>query len=234
MKEGLRIAREEIRKVNRELAEEQFKWNKLKVTVKLDSLRHIKHKNYKRDKFDVFVGDNNYRIEIDNIGIPEIPFPDADSISAHIERVMKSVNVYTTSSPKNPTRLSKRYNFQYGFRDSLNKVDVSPKIMVSPLPELDSIMNFNFNYYNKNQEIDSLVSLYMPKFKFRQDSLTNYFRMYDDSARYLYETEIQNQLEDIEVEMKKFREEMQKLREDLNKDSSNKRNSKTIKKPVEI
>lgn len=228
MKEELRKAKEEIRR-STEFTLQKSQIERTRVMVKLDSLRHIRHKDYKKDMFDVVVGDNNYRVEIKEIEIPDIPVPDFDSISAYIDRVMQNVQIFTTSSPKNPTRLSKRYNFQYGYRDTLKGV------VVSPLPKIDSMLNFNYNYYEMNQDkIDSLVSLYMPKFKFRQDSLTNYFKMYDDSARYLYEFDLQEQLREVEEEMRKFREEMQDLRKELNKDSNLQTKPKSIKKPAEI
>jgi len=228
MKEELRKAKEEIRRAG-EFAFQNNQIERTRVIVKLDSLRHIRDKNYKRDLYDVLVSDNNYRVEIKEIEIPEIPVPDFDSISAYVDRVMQNVQIFTTASPKNPTRLSKRYNFQYGYKDTLKGV------VVSPLPKIDSMLNFNYNYYEMNDdEIDSLVSHYMPKFRFKQDSLTNYFKMYNDSTRYLYEYDLQEQLREVEKEMRKFREEMQNLRKELKKDTDSLSKPKSIKKPVEI
>lgn len=228
MKEELRKAKEEIRR-SAEFAFQNNLGERTRVMIRLDSLRHIRNKDYKKDMFEVVVGDNNYRVGIKEIEIPEIPVPDFDSISAYIDRVMQSVQVFTTNSPKNPTKLSKRYNFQYGYRDTLKGV------VVSPLPKIDSMMNFNYNYYEMNQDkMDSLVSLYMPKFRFRQDSLTNYFKMYDDSTRYLLEFDLQEQLKEVEEEMREFREEMQNMRKELNKDTNLHNKPKSIKKPTEI
>lgn len=229
MKEELINVKKELYRTGRDLAENRHQFDRIKVNIRIDSLRHIREKQYLKQKFNVTVGDNICRIDMQGIDIPQLSFPDFDSISAQIDKAMRHVQVFTVSSPKNPTRLSKRYNFQYGYKDSLKG------IVVPQLPEFDSIMNFNYYQYDRNnKKIDSLVSLFMPNFKFKQDSLTSYFKMFDDSLRYLYETDLQNQLKDIEVEMKRFREEMQKLRKEINENNVKKDSTRRIKKPVEV
>jgi hypothetical protein len=99
---------------------------------------------------------------------------------------------------------------------------------------MDSLMNRSFNYYNfNNKQLDSVISRYIPEFKFRQDSLTSYFRHYQDSGKYMYETDLQNQLKEFEIEMRKFREEMKHLRKQMEKENQEEK-SKTIVKPIEI
>jgi hypothetical protein len=228
MKEELRKVREEMkrasREIGRELAEKQRELRDIHISIKLDSLRHNKFKR-QQNKFDVYVGDNNFRIEMKEFQVPEIP--DMDSISALVDKVMRSVQVYTTNSPKSPSRLSKRYNFQYKSNDSLPGVGVNSGI--------DSMVNMNFNYFqNQNKLVDSILTRFMPDFRMKSDSLTTYFKMYDDSSRYQFETELQNQLQEMELELKRFREEMRELRKDLQKDTSKSREVRVIRKPVEI
>jgi hypothetical protein len=225
MKEELRKAREELKHSSREIAIQNKELRKNIYSVKIDSLKFNKNKKYRNEKFDVFVGDNNFRIEIPDFEVPEIP--DMDSISAHVDKVLRAVHVYTTSSPNNPTKLSKRYNFQYSYNDSLRRLAV-PQGKV-----IDSLMNFNYNYlHDNNKRIDSLVSLYIPHIRMKQDSLTTYFKMYSDSGS--SENNIQDQLKDIEIEMRRFREEMENLRKELNRDTNKVQIKKSLRKPVEI
>jgi hypothetical protein len=226
-------AREEIRRANREmnktLSEQQKEMRRVFVAVNLDSLKLKRERRYKKEDFNVSFRDNNFRIVIPDIQIPEISVPNMDSISSEIDQILKSVHVYTSTSPKNPSKLSTRYNFQYGFKDSLKQ------LVVPQITDIDSLMNRSFNYYfENNKNMDSVLSRFMPEFKIRQDSLTNYFKLYRDTSIYLYESELQNQLKEIEVEMRRFREEMQHLRRELNRDSSRNHDSRTIVKPIEI
>jgi len=240
MQREIRIAKEEIKRANeiykkanvelrKDLKRQERDLKKLNFVFNMDTLRINKDKLKRKDRFDVYIGDNKFRIEMQDFVIPEIEIPDMDSLSAHIDKLMKDVQVYTITSPRSPSKLSKRYNFQYGFKDSLRKANVPH------MEKLDSAMRFNYNYYyDKNKRIDSLVSLYMPGFNFKQDSLTSYFKMYDDSTRFLYEKELQDQLKHMEIEIKRFREEMKDLRKDLNKEELKGEKPKTIRKPVEI
>lgn len=229
MKEELIKVKKELYETGRDLAGDREEFHRIKVNFRIDSLRHIREKNYRKEKFGITVGDNNYRVQIQGTEVPQLSLPDMDSITAQIENAMRHVQVFTVSSPKNPTRFSKRYNFQYGYKDSLKEM------VVPSIPELDSMMNFNYFQYNKNNEkIDSLVSLYMPQFKFKHDSLTSYFKMFDDSSRYLYEIDMQKQLKEIETEMRRFREEMEKLRKDINENNGKKDSTRRIKKPIEV
>jgi hypothetical protein len=215
--------------MNRAISEQQKELQKTFAAIRLDSLSS-RDKKYKKEKFTVSAGSNNFRVVMPEFRIPEISVPNMDSISAGMDKALKSVHFYTTNSPKNPTKLSKRYNFQYGYKDSLTQM------FLPEIPGMDSLMKGNFNYYyNNNKYIDSVLSLYIPEFKFRQDSLTNYFKLYRDSARYLYESDLQEQLKEMESEMRRFREEMQNLRRELKGgESRGGENPAIIKKPVEI
>jgi hypothetical protein len=227
-KEIERASREIHREVNRDLAEDRKLAKRVSIAVRLDSLKQSKDR-HKNSRFQVYVGNNNYRVEMPDFHIPEVSIPDMDSITANVDKLLKSVHVYTAASPKNPSKLSKRYNFQYGHKDSLQQ------LYMPDIPDIDSLIKRNYNfYYDNNRQVDSLLTRFLPEFKFRQDSLTNYFKLYKDSTQYYYDTELQNQLKEIEVEMRRFREEMQNLRKELNKDSGNGEKTRVMVKPIEI
>jgi hypothetical protein len=231
LKIELEKAKKEISRANREISRvfaDQRVLSRDIYSIKFDSLKHGRHNKYNRNNFEVYTDNNNYRVVLPDVNIPEIHIPDMDSISANIRKAMKTVQVFTSTLPKDPGKISKRYNFQYEFEDTLNQ------LIIPPIPDMDSLMRQGFYYYNyNNNQIDSALSLYMPHFKFRQDSLTSYFRLYQDSGKYLYESELQNQLKDMEIEMRKFREEMQNFRKELKKENKEEK-SKPVLKPIEI
>jgi hypothetical protein len=232
LKVELARAREEIVKANRELsrsfADKQKEMHRTFIALKFDSLYH-KEKGYKKERFNVRADRNNYRVVMPEIHIPQISVPDMDSITASVDNILKRVHVYTTTSPKSPSKLSRRYNFQYGYGDSLRQMSMPD------IPNMDSLMRGNFNfYYDNNKHIDSVLSLFMPEFKLRQDSLTSYFKLYQDSARYMYESDLQEQLKEMESEMRKFREEMHNFRRELKSDTNEVKSPKVIQKPIEI
>jgi polyhydroxyalkanoate synthesis regulator protein len=171
--------------------------------------------------FKVFIDTNLFRVEIENLNIPEIVLPDFDSLSIIIENSVRNYDDafrnYTFYFP--PDR-------DFNLRNRIERIDSSFLYNFKyTIPDVDSILRENkFRIDSvlkgKTFSFDSMKVFDFDSRFFHPDSSRAFYKYFlDDSGKpYFNNEQLRDQMEMLRKEMEKFREEMRDLKKDLRKD----------------
>jgi len=202
-KEEMAKAKEEMRK-GMEEANKSFR--EMKINLKLDSsFNRLKNDPSWNKNFKVFIDSNICRVHMSDISIPDIQFPDFDSISAQVEEALRNIPQIIIDMPGGKGQ--KSYSFKYEFSDS-----AGTPVRVQ-IPNVDSILK-SIGVYGG----DSLM--YNDKtYHFLPDSMASMFKMFDDSLMHFNKDEFKNEMKQLQKEMERMREEMKRLRIEIHQDT---------------
>ncbi len=202
-KEEMAKAKEEMKKGMKE-AENSMK--NLKINLKLDSsLVRLKSDPAWGKNFKVYIDSNICRVHISKLDIPDIHFPDFDSISAQVEEAMRNIPPIIIDMPGGNG--VKGYSFKYEFGDS------SGSPVRVRIPNVDSILKSVGIFQGDSLMFNGKGNGFFP------DSLASMFKMSGDSLMYFNKGEFKKEMKQLQKEMEKVREEMKKLRIEIHQDT---------------
>jgi len=205
-----------LAKLEKELDEQNNNLRGIQFQFKYDSsLQKLEEKL--RNNFKITFDSNLFRIDISGFDIPNISFPDFDSLFIANDSVANNFKFYSQFIPRIEYQddkiqfhfdgdSSKTYEFEYYKFDLDSLMEIQSEL-------LDSMKNNNWNnFYNFN---DSLVFQGIPK-------LDSYFKYYDGDV------DIKMEMEQLRMELKKFKEEMKRWREEFKREFQSKDKDKNI------
>ncbi len=215
--------------LNKGLAEAQKELQNVEIQIKLDgNFTKLKKNKIKNNDFNIWIDSNTCKINLSKIDIPKINFPDFDSLGKHLAEAAKHFESFSFNFPKDG-QVKGGYKFKIDFGDSSKSLDFNfnapnadslAKIEKFFSDSLAKKFNKNFNKKFKN-------------FNFNGDSLSSFFKLFDDDSVMIIDKEMfQQQMEGIQEQMQLFREEMQKMQKNLPKISPQPPEKK--KKSIEI
>ncbi len=208
-KKEMQLAKDQMKKSVEEMKKHQKDMKELNlVKLELDnSIKKFKNSPRVDKNINIFVDSNICRVHIDKIEIPDIEFPDMDSLEAIINEATNQVKAFSFKFdiPKTEKNLHK-FDFKIQVDDSIESFHLD-----IPVPNVDSILNENLNNlegFNFN----------MP---FTGDSMMNWLNLfrYEDSISSGNPGNFEFRMKEFEEQMEKFQEEMEKLKKQIQKDS---------------
>lgn len=193
-----------------ELKDQDNQLREIKFHFKYDSTMQ-KLEDKLNSNFKVIYDSNLCRVEISKFDLPNIQYPDFDSLFTVYDSVANNFKFHSQYIPR-IKHFDNKIQFHFD-GDSLNtyefeyyKFDLD-SLMESQNEMMDSIHRYNWN--NLYEFNDSLVFRGMPK-------LDNYFKFYGG------EVEIKLEMEKLRSELEKFRGEMKQWKEELKRESQSK------------
>ncbi len=208
-KDEMAKAREEMKKG---MEEAKRSMQNFKINLKLDSsLIRLKSDPAWGKNFKVYIDSNICRVHISKLDIPDIHFPDFDSISVQVEAAMRNIPPIIIDIPGG--KGVKSYSFKYEYGDS-SKQPVRVQI-----PDVDSILKSMGIFHGDSLMFNGKGSNFFP------DSLASMFKMFDDSLMYFNKGEFKKEMKQLQKEMEKMKEEMKKLKIEIHQDTLKKEES---------
>jgi len=228
---------EEMKKMDKELEknmkEVERELKNLNIEIKLnDHLTKFKLDSLWDDDFNVYIDSNSCRVNLSKIVIPEIDFPDFDSIAAQIERSLKHMQSFTFEFPQNKGRINE-FHFRIDSDDSAALKDLDVKIKLPNLdsmmlhhsPKIDSILRFNMKF------LDSIPNFQKFNFYMESDSFKYPGKFFTYDSLMFNQEKFEEQMREFEKEMNKLKEEMERFQDEYYRD---KKEIKKKNEPVEI
>jgi len=195
--------KKELNVQNKHLQEVKFQFG---YDSAMQKTEHNLNKN-----FNIIFDSNMCRVEISEFDLPEMHFPDFDSLFTAYDSVANNFKFHAQYIPR-IKHLDNKIQFHFD-GDSLDTYEFEyynfnmDSLMESQTEMMDSLQSYNWN--NLYEFNDSLVFKGIP-------NLDSYLKFYDSKV------EIKLEMEKLRKELKKFRVEMKQWTEEFKRDSQSK------------
>ncbi|MHB1686979.1 MAG: anti-sigma factor family protein [Ignavibacteriaceae bacterium] len=167
-------------------------------------------------EFKIFVNGNSYLIHLPKIIIPQIQYPDLDSMAANLGKAGDLFKSFSFNFPG--MNKGKNFNYKYFYNDSTKGYKFNFRAF-----GFDTTFNF------KSHKLDSMYGKNFRKFNFNNpDSLESFYKSFFGDSTAFNQKEIEKELQQVQKQMELFQKQMEKLQKQFPKDQKNGKSSKSI------